>query len=238
MARAPLRSLVDAIQARSRRRKLERFLEVLRPDPSSRLLEVGVGDTERLPSTNFMVRRYPYPDRITALGVGPLRGFKERHPAIRTVRFDGRAFPFRDRAFDLVHSNAVIEHVGSTEAQESFLAELARISRSGMVSTPNKYFPLETHSLVPLLHWLRKERFDAALERIGVERISSAFRLIGREFPVEEMRDLRLLSAGDLARMARRLGLPGFRVLRNRLAGLTLTLSLVWQSADLRPERR
>jgi hypothetical protein len=84
---------------------------------------------------------------------------------------------------------------------------------------------------------MSKERFDASLAWIGTDRVAAAFRRIGREFPVDEMEDLRLLGAGDLARMARRLGLREPRVLRNRMAGMTLTLSLVWGSAPPAPAR-
>ena len=221
-------TLIDSLQAASRRRKLDRFLTLFAPTPASRFLEVGVGNHEPLPVTNFMVRNYPYPERVTALGLGDLSGFRALHPEVHTVSYEGGTFPFPDGAFDIAHSNAVIEHVGAPEAQERFLSEMVRVARAGMISTPNRFFPIETHTLIPLLHWLGKERFDRALHRVGVSRLERAFGAIGREFPASELKDLRLLSAGDLAGMARRLGVARYRIFRNRLAGMTLTLSLAW----------
>jgi hypothetical protein len=223
-----LRRAIDSLQADSRRRKLERFLTLFRPTPESRFLEVGVGNHEPLPVTNFMVRNYPHRGRITALGLGDLSGFQALHPEVRTVSYEGGTFPFADGEFDIAHSNAVIEHVGSRDAQLHFLSEMARVARAGMVSTPNRFFPVETHTLIPLLHWLGKERFDRTLHRIGTARIDRLFRLLGKEFPAYELADLRLLGAGDLRSMAREAGLPRHRVFKNRLAGMTLTLSLVW----------
>ncbi len=84
----PLRRLGDVIhgiQAASRRRKLERLLTLLRPGPASTLLEVGIGNTEPLPVTYFVVRNYPWPGQFTALGLGDLSGFRALHPTMKTV---------------------------------------------------------------------------------------------------------------------------------------------------------
>jgi hypothetical protein len=221
--------LLHRVQARSRRQKLDRLLEHFQPSPRTTVLEVGVGNTEPLPVTNFLVRNYPWPERVTALGVGDLSGFKRLHPEIPTVSYDGGTFPFRDDAFELAHSNAVIEHVGATSRQEAFVAEMVRVARAGMLTTPNRFFPIETHTLLPMLHWLGKERFDEAIARLGPERIEAAFRRIGRTFPTDELADLRLLGVRDLARMARAAGLTDFKVLKNRVGPWAMTLSLVWR---------
>lgn len=223
-----LRTTLNEMQAASRAKKLARFLAEMKPTPEARFLEVGVGNTEPLPVTNFFVRHYPFPDRITALGLGDLSGFQALHPGVRTVSFEGGRFPFADREFDLAHSNAVIEHVGPPDAQRLFLAEMVRVSRRGMISTPNRYFPIETHTLVPFLHWAGKERFDRALAVIGPQRIAAGFARLGKELPVHELADLRLLGGRDLRRLAVEAGAKRHRLVRNRLAGMTLTLSLLW----------
>ena len=48
-------------------------------------------------------------------------------------------------------SNAVIEHVGNWRRQQLFAAEIRRVARTGyFVTTPNLYFPIEPHALLPL----------------------------------------------------------------------------------------
>ena len=42
--------------------------------------EVGVANKEHSPVDNFLVKHYPYPEKITALGIGDLSGFKEMVP--------------------------------------------------------------------------------------------------------------------------------------------------------------
>jgi hypothetical protein len=230
--RRPLAALLtDAlhgVQTRSRRRKLDQLLALLAPGPATTLLDVGVGNTEPLPSTNYLERHYPYRERITALGVGELAGFRQLHPDIRAVGFDGGRFPFADGEFDIAHSNAVIEHVGSREQQREFLAEMVRVARAGMVTTPDRAFPVETHTLLPFVHWLGKERFDRAVAVIGVHRIETVHGFFGRGFPARELADLRLLDAADLGALADEVGLGRRRIVRNRLLGWPMTLTLVW----------
>jgi SAM-dependent methyltransferase len=229
-------SFLDRVHAASRRRRFEKLLETLAPSCESTFLDVGVGNDEPLPVTNYVTRHYPWPERMTALGLGNMAGFRRLHPEIRTVSYGGGAFPFVDVAFDVVHSNAVLEHVGSEERQLAFLGECLRVGRSGIVTTPNRFFPIESHTLLPFLHWLGKERFDAAIDAVGPERIARGFARLGRRFPVDELADLRLLGAADLRRFLARLGARHARVVRNRVAGLALTLSVLW-SAQPDPRR-
>ena len=56
-----------------------------------------------------------------------------------------------------MHSNAVIEHVGARERQEAFVREALRVGRRVFVTTPNRWFPVEVHTRLPLVHWLPEQ---------------------------------------------------------------------------------
>jgi SAM-dependent methyltransferase len=153
--------LADRISLRSRQRKLALFLEELRPGPETTVLDVGAdelafGDTGEgaCATLNFFEEHYPWPERITALGLTEGVGFRARYPQVRYVQGDALALPFEDGAFDVVFSNAVVEHVGGREAQRRFVAEALRVGRRVFLTTPNRWFPVEVHTLLPLVHWL------------------------------------------------------------------------------------
>jgi Methyltransferase domain len=163
-----LRRLADRVSLRSRRRKFELFVETFRPGPETTILDVGVTDAPfGARPDNFLEAWYPWPERITAVGLTPLERFGQAFPSVTTVQADGRSLPFADGAFDLGFSNAVVEHVGDREAQRAFVHELCRVARRVFLTTPNRRFPLEVHTLLPFVHWLPRGLRERPLRARG-----------------------------------------------------------------------
>jgi len=157
----------------NRRRKFELFMRTVQPGPETRVVDVGVGDTGFgtepgiAVTHNFFEALYPWPERITAVSDVPLPNFAREFPTVRCVTASGTELPFEDDAFDLAFSNAVVEHVGSREEQRRFVGELCRVAPRVFLSTPNRWFPLETHTLVPFIHWLPRTAADRAFDALG-----------------------------------------------------------------------
>jgi SAM-dependent methyltransferase len=172
---------------RSRERKLRLFLDLFEPGPETTIVDVGVTDAPfgSGSSDNFFEALYPWPARVTAVGHTSLQRFAAAFPAVAVVQADGRELPFADRSFDLGFSNAVVEHVaGGREGQRRFVHELCRVAERVFVTTPNRFFPLEVHSLLPFAHWLpprardpllRARGFDDVLEPLGPRELASLF---------------------------------------------------------------
>jgi len=179
--------LGDAVSLRSRRRKLRLFLDELQPTPDTTVLDVGAdelafGEGDGCATLNFFEELYPWPDRITALGLHDGTGFRERYPHVRYVQGDALALPFADGEFDVVFSNAVIEHVGGREEQRCFVLETIRVGRRAFVTTPNRRFPLEVHTRLPLVHWLPDTVSHAAYRAVGKGFATDVHLLTSRSF--------------------------------------------------------
>jgi hypothetical protein len=172
----------------SRERKLRLFLELYRPGPQTSVLDLGVTDAPfgGGSSDNFFEMLYPWPDRITAVGHTGLERFAAAFPQVRVVHADGRDLPFADGEFDLGFSNAVVEHVaGGREGQRRFVNELCRVARRVFVTTPNRWFPVDPHTLLPFVHWLpggparervlRARGFADVLEPLGPKELAALF---------------------------------------------------------------
>ena len=179
-----LRRAASRVSMRSRERKLQLFLSLLDPGPETTVVDVGVTDAPfgAGSTDNFFEALYPWPERITGVGHTDLSRFSAAFPTVRSLRADGRDLPFADGEFDLGFSNAVVEHVdGGREGQRRFVHELCRVSKRVFVTTPNRMFPLEVHTLLPFVHWLpaaaraRVIPFDDVLDPLGPRAFRSLF---------------------------------------------------------------
>lgn len=105
---------------------------------------------------------------------------------------------FADRSFDLVHSNSVIEHVGSWQAFEDFAANARRLAPRYYVQTPNHWFPYEPHFRFPGFQYL-----PAAVRARLIMRFSLGFfrRIADRAEADDIIRHHRLLSTREMRRL-------------------------------------
>jgi SAM-dependent methyltransferase len=197
--------LAQRISTFNRHRKWRLFQQHVRPGPQTRVLDVGFSEREYMAVDNYIEKHYPWPANLTALGIHEAITFQQRYPQVRTVRYDGRVFPFADGAFDVVWSNAVIEHVGDFDQQVHYLKEMVRVGRQVFFSTPNRGFPIELHTRLPLVHWLPKPACDRILRRVGKGFAAGAY--------------MHLLTRRALQRVLCAAGVARARIIPNRLLG-------------------
>jgi len=154
--------LTEKITLKSRQRKYDLFISLIKPKPGETILDVGVSPHLGR-ATNYLELWYPRPEQITALANDEekkFKNFRERFSEVKLVFGDGKNLDFPDNNFDIVFCNAVVEHVGTNEEQKRFIHELIRVGKRAFITTPNYYFPMEVHTLIPFVHYLpRRMRF-------------------------------------------------------------------------------
>ena len=90
---------------------------------------------------------------------------------------------------DLVISSATIEHVGNEKNQVKMIENMINLSKKYFViTTPNRFYPIDFHTQLPLIHWLPKNIHRNLLKIVGI-----------KYFDREE--NLNLLSKNDLKKM-------------------------------------
>ena len=171
---------------RSRQRKYRLLSSRISLKPTDRILDLGGGYGD------FLEQIYPHPDRVVVIDLAwdALAKFRNEQPEIRAVCADALRLPFPDGAFDLVFSNAVIEHVGDWQCQLQFAQEVRRVSKRFFITTPNKWFPIEQHYRIPFFQFL-PESWQRAIHRT----IAIGF------IPKEKFEEVHLLSVHDLRKL-------------------------------------
>src|SRR5271167_2555296 len=189
-------SLPVKVAAHQRRKMFARFLADTGAGLDDAVLDVGATSDTSYQASNYLEAWYPHKHMVTAVGIDDAAFLPALYPGMRFVQADGLCLPFADAAFDVVHAAAVIEHVGAFERQCGFLRECSRVTRRAVfVTTPNRWFPIEFHTVLPLVHWLPKPLFRALMHRTG------------RGFFAKEA-NLNLMTARELGRAAA--GVKGF----------------------------
>nr|WP_093191744.1 class I SAM-dependent methyltransferase [Thiocapsa sp. KS1] len=193
----------------SRQRKLEQFYSEYSGGP---VLDVGVSGRARIEGENLFLQTFRGRDAdYTGLGVEDLSDLRALYPRKTFVTYPGGKFPFENRAFDWAFSNAVIEHVGDDAAQLMFLNEMMRVSRNVYFTTPNKYFPVESHTNAFFIHWLPGDSFYAWCRR---------------RRPYWTRQNLYLFDGSRLRRLLSKSNATEVRMENNRFLGMTMTFSV------------
>lgn len=206
-------SIAYKISAYNRGRKWRLFWSVFKPARRDTVLDIGFSNNEYSSTDNYLEKHYPYPERITAVSVEDSGLFSRRYPQVRAVTYNGQRLPFADESFDIGWSNAVVEHVGPYEKQVRFVREAVRVSKRLMLTTPNRWFPIEVHSRLPFVHWLPKQVCDRLL------------RLFGKGWAAGEY--MYLLGLKDIRRILADANVTRYRIVKNRLLGVTLDFVII-----------
>lgn len=198
---------------RFRSQRMAKLQELLEIRESTRVLDVG-GTAE---NWSLLAVR----PRVTILNLPRAREPGEEWPG--WIFADGCRLPFRDKSFDVVFSNSVIEHLGDPVRHEQFASEIARVGVRYFVQTPNRWFPIEPHLLTPLIHFLPRSWQRRLVEKLTIWEWIARPTPDQRTFYLEHyLHDIQLLDSRSMRRL-----FPDARLIRERFLGLTKSLIAV-----------
>lgn len=194
----------------SRSKKLDHFY--LGCSSDSKVLDVGVSNLEHNDQVNLFLRNFRLSSsQYTGLAVESMDDIRKKYPDKSFVEYDGNVFPFEDKSFDWVFSNAVIEHVGDQDKQILFINEMLRVGKNVFFTTPNKYFPIESHTNVIFRHWSD----------------NSFYQWCKNNNPIWSKQNLVLLGPKDLEYLMKKSTSQNYRIYKNRILGWPMTLTVV-----------
>jgi SAM-dependent methyltransferase len=217
--------VVAAVSRRSRQWRKELFIKLLSPRPGETILDLGGGSGDYIASI--------VEDRsvvtIADNDENALHQAREKY-GFKTVILDGSPkLSFPDKSFDIVFCSSVIEHVTgpkdvvfrmtcgkdfrrlATQNQSIFASEIDRVSKRYFVQTPYKFFPIESHSALPIFLFLLPRRLQIWM-----------LAFFAKVWFIDTTPDFHLLGTAELAEL-----FPNCRVLRERFLGFTKSIIAV-----------
>ena len=181
------------------------------------LLDVGTtANTGK--NHNLILQKTLNNKNITCLSNQNCSLLKNEYPNVNNfITGDGCDNQLDDSTYDIVYSNATIEHVGSYNNQKLFISECVRVAKKNIfITTPNRYFPLDFHTKIPFIHMLPKLIHRKILN------------LFGYSFFAKE-ENLNLLSKKDLIDHCEKLKIKNYKIISYKLYFFTSNLILVIQ---------
>jgi len=154
---------------KDRKKLFDRVCTLIDFSKSSSLLDIGgptIGSKEIYKQFNRIV--------ILNLDSYYLHG---KIKQIEMLQADACNLPFRDDSFDYILSNATLEHIPK-QKWFNVSHEIFRVAiRNFFIITPNYYFPLEPHSMIPLFQFL--PRF---IKHFFLFRLNMKFGYVSKHF--------------------------------------------------------
>ena len=152
-------------------------------------LDVGTTDDFNNQSSNLIIKNLPEINILKSIS-----DQKINHPLFnlnlkRSITEDFTNDEILKMSSDLVISSATIEHVGNKKNQVKMIKNMINLSKKYFViTTPNRFYPIDFHTQLPLIHWLPKNIHRILLKVVGL-----------KYYDREE--NLNLLSKNDLKKM-------------------------------------
>ena len=120
---------------------------------------------------------------------------KSQYSNIKTLIGDATDLSqFADKSFDIVHSNSVIEHLYNFNNQSKMASEIVRVGKKYIVQTPNKYFFLEPHYLLPFFQFIPDKLKYLILTKTKLSRLKKW----DKNFAKQYINEIRLLSLKEM----------------------------------------
>lgn len=210
-------SIIDKLALKKRLQMLKLFNTYFPEHTIEAILDVGVTVDTQSHSSNYFEKYYSASKKIIALSNQSIDKIKHYFPNIQFQQGDARQLPFADQSVDVVFSSAVIEHVGTNAQQIQMLKECVRVAKHGVfITTPNRWHPIEVHTLLPLIHWLPKKWHRKILK------------LLNLNFYAQE-KNLNLLDQQTLDSFCQQLNLTHFKIKKLYTACFASNLILIIQ---------
>jgi hypothetical protein len=152
-------------------------------------LDIGTTSDDKNASSNIVIKNIKNIDKFKCISDQIVNSDFFHKSLNKSITEEFSENELYDFSSDLVVSNATIEHVGNTLNQKKMLENVIKLTKKiFVITTPNKFYPIELHTKIPLIHWFPKSIYRKILKILGLSFYAN-----------EE--NLNLLSVNELKKM-------------------------------------
>jgi hypothetical protein len=132
-------------------------------------LDIGTTSDDKNPSSNIVIKNIKNIEKFKCISnqiVDSDFFYKKLKKSITEEFSENELYEFSS---DLVISSATIEHVGGALEQKKMIDNIIKLTKKiFIITTPNRFYPIEMHTKIPLLHWFPKPIYRKILKIIGL----------------------------------------------------------------------
>mgnify|MGYP001315599160 CR=1 FL=1 len=170
-------------------------------------LDIGSTNDENFESSNFLIKNIDNIKYYKSISDQIITDKFFTNSLVKSITDDLSNEEVDEFKSDLVISNATIEHVGNLENQIKMISNIVRLSKKFFVlTTPNRFHPIDFHTKLPLIHWLPKSIHRKLLNFLSLD------------FFAKE-KNLNLMSENDLKSCLKNTNIKNYKIFYIRLFG-------------------
>lgn len=210
-------TFIDNIIEKKRIEMLNILNKAINKEDVKSFLDIGTTEENKLKSSNFFVKKLDHikiKKSISDQRVESFRFSEFIEKSITSVFSTEEINIFKS---DLVISSATIEHVGNFSNQVKMIQNITCLTKKYfLITTPNRFFPIDFHTKLPFLHMLPKNIHRMILTLLNL-----------KEYAKEE--NLNLLGYKDLNKLINVQKNDDFeiKIFKIKLFGLTSNLLIL-----------
>ena len=136
-------------------------------------LDIGTTNDQDNKSSNFLIRNIKNIRLFKSISNQKINlGFFSKI-LTKSITNNFSEIEIKNFKSDLVLSNATLEHVGNSNNQMKMIKNVIDLTKKiFIISTPNRFHPIDFHTKIPFIHWLPKKIHRFLLNLIGLKYFS------------------------------------------------------------------
>ena len=205
-------NFTDKIVSRKRSEIVKIIRNFINFSNISSILDIGTTYDKTLKSSNFIIYQFKDIKIRKSLSNQSIKDNFFNSSYKKSITKFLNHDEISDLSSDIVISSATIEHVGDDYNKNYMIKNITLLTKKYfIITTPNRYYPIDFHTKLPFLHWLPKKIHRKILKLLGLDFFSK-----------EE--NLDLLSYNDLKNLTNDIQNFDIEIKKIKFLGLTSNL--------------